>query len=73
MQSGEEVSAEQHLAIQEEEEQRRISSYEDVFRRIKDATGVSETKVILLSAYVKLKCIMSNEALRFICVSVYTK
>ena len=28
-----------------EDEQRRISSYDDMFRRIKDATGVSETKV----------------------------
>ena len=45
-----ELTAEQRQALLGEDEQQKITSYEEMFRRIKDATGVSDTKVCSRSA-----------------------
>ena len=42
-----ELTAEQRQALLGEDEQQKITSYEEMFRRIKDATGVSDTKVTI--------------------------
>jgi len=40
------LSPQEKQAIQGEEQQQKITSYEEAFRRIKEATGVSDTMVI---------------------------
>ena len=39
------LTAEQRQALSGEEEQQRITTYEEAFKKIKDATGVSDTQV----------------------------
>jgi hypothetical protein len=43
-----ELSPQEKQAIQGEEQQQKITSYEEAFRRIKEATGVSDTMVLEL-------------------------
>lgn len=41
-----ELTPQEKQALQGEEQQQKITSYEEAFRRIKEATGVSDTMVI---------------------------
>lgn len=41
-----ELSPQEKQALQGEEQQQKITTYEEAFKRIKEATGVSDTMVI---------------------------
>ncbi len=43
--SHDELTAEQRQALTGEDEQQKITTYEEAFRRIKETTGVSDTRV----------------------------
>lgn len=63
-----ELSPQEKQAIQGEEQQQKITSYEEAFRRIKEATGVSDTMVLELD-YEDIFYLMYTLLLFDLCVS----
>ena len=53
-----EMTSQERAALGAEEEQQKITSFEEAFRRIKEATGVSDTQVRLAHSEVLQFCRM---------------
>jgi hypothetical protein len=55
-----ELSPQEKAALSGEEQQQKITTYEEAFRRIKEATGVSDTHVSIKLQQYKYNAGISN-------------